>query len=90
MGIVWKEIDGYIVSRSRDPLLENNLKLKDEELKIIKRTCHYKGIENRIVNPKSISLKNLMGNFEETSREWTDGVLTHQIRIASLDNTEKK
>jgi dynein heavy chain len=66
------------------------LKLKDEELKILKKTCFHKGIDNRILNPKSVSIKNLMGNFEETSREWFDGILTNQMRLAALDKSSRK
>ena len=31
-----------------------------------------------------------MGHFDETSREWTDGVMTHAIRKSSLDLSGKR
>ena len=45
---------------------------------------------NFTMNPKSITMRELMGHFDETSREWTDGVLTHGIRRASLDSSGKR
>ena len=53
-------------------------------------TCNYKGITNFVLNPKSISMRELMGHFDETSREWTDGVMTHAIRKSSLDLSGKR
>ena len=90
MGVIWRDYDGQIVPKVKDQLLENMLKLKDEELKILKKTCFNKGIDNRILNPKSVSIKKLMGNFEETSREWYDGILTNQMRLAALDKSNRK
>lgn len=90
MDVIWRDYDGQIVPKIKDQLLENMLKLKDEELKILKKTCFNKGIDNRILNPKSVSIKKLMGNFEETSREWYDGILTNQMRLAALDKSNRK
>ena len=50
----------------------------------------YKGVINFTLNPKSVSMNQLMGQFDETSREWTDGVLSHGIRQATMDTTGRR
>lgn len=52
-------------------------------------TCKFKGVSNFTINPKSVSMAQLMGYFDETSREWTDGVLSHGIRSAANDTTSR-
>ena len=42
--------------------------------------CEHKKVRNNRFSPKSITMQQLMGSFDETSREWTDGVLSHFIR----------
>ena len=42
------------------------------------------------LNPKSVTMKQLMGFFDETSREWTDGLMSHAIRQSSKDATGKR
>ena len=64
--------------------------MTDEESKLILGTCRYKGIQNIILNPKSITPSQLMGFFDDTSREWTDGILTYAIRKAASDITGKR
>jgi dynein heavy chain, axonemal len=87
LGIAIKEEDGVIMPKYLDVRNETLLKLKEEEVKLIKRRCTYNGIDNRIVNPKAISIKHLMGHFDETSREWTDGLLTYYFRQACADKS---
>ena len=47
-------------------------------------------MSNYSLNPKSVNMSQLMGFFDDTSREWTDGVLTNAIRQASQDETGKQ
>jgi hypothetical protein len=51
------------------------LRIKDEEVRLIKKTCKYKGIENQVINPKAISIHSLMGGFD-FNQDWKDGVFT--------------
>ena len=79
-----------VVSAEPDPLLEAKLKMTGEEIQLLLDTCTYKGVQNFILNPKSINMRELMGHFDETSREWTDGILTHGIRRSSIDSTGRR
>ena len=79
-----------VVSAEADPLIETKLRMSADEHQLLLNTCNYKGIINFSMNPKSITMRELMGHFDETSREWTDGVLTHGIRRASLDSSGKR
>ena len=79
-----------MVSAEADPMIETRLRINIEESQLLLNTCIYKGVNNFTLNPKSINMRELMGFFDETSREWTDGVLTHGIRRASLDDSGKR
>ena len=67
-----------------------NFALTPHEEQLILNTCIYKGISNYTLNPKSINMAQLMGFFDETSREWTDGVLSHAIRQGCKEVTGKR
>lgn len=40
-------------------------------------------VERVIINPKSITLEQLYGHDDDTSHDWTDGILSNYIRIFS-------
>ena len=42
------------------------------------------------INPKAVTIDQLMGRYDETSREWADGLLSHAIRSASNDTSGKE
>ena len=79
-----------VVCAEPDPMLDAKLRLSGEELQLLLNTCTYKGIQNFTLNPKSLSMRELMGHFDETSREWTDGVMTHALRRSSLDASGRR
>ena len=88
--VVKKDGQEDVVPIEPDPAIETRFKLTPEEYQMILDTCKYKGVNNIILNPKSINNRQLMGFFDETSREWTDGILTYAIRKAAADNSGKR
>ena len=47
-------------------------------------------MNNYVINPKAVTIYELMGRFDETSREWADGLLSHAIRAASAESSGKE
>lgn len=41
------------------------------------------------VNPKSLSLGELYGEFDANTAEWTDGILSYAVRNFIFHNTER-
>lgn len=78
---------GQIHPLNYDPVLESRLKITAEENQLIMNVCEFKGVHDVTIIPKAVTLSQLMGKFDETSREWTDGLLSHSIRHASNDVT---
>ena len=66
------------------------MKIKLEEQALIFAVCKFKGIKNFTIVPKAVTVEQLMGRFDETSREWTDGLLSHALRSASKETTGKE
>ena len=58
----------------------DEIKLTADDLKIIKAKCKNEGVETFYINPKSITIDQLMGNFDETSHDWVDGILAYLMR----------
>jgi len=51
----------------------------------------FKTTELVILNPKSITMEELFGNFDNISQEWTDGLASKFIRdFSSIDTPDKK
>lgn len=73
-------VNGELKTVLNDPLLQSKIMLLPEETQLVTDICTFKGIENYIINPKAVTIHELMGNFDETSREWVDGLLANAIR----------
>lgn len=68
----------------------DEIKLTPDDLKIIKAKCKNEGVETFYINPKSITIDQLMGNFDETSHDWVDGILAYLMRECSIDTSNKR
>ena len=79
-----------LVAKNCEPDVEFKFLMTEDERRLVRSTCIFKGLSNYSLNPKSITMPQLMGFFDETSREWTDGVLSNAIRIASHDSSERR
>ena len=91
MGIAVINAKGEIVPKdSSDPRLAQNLQITEKEQEIVLKTCNYKGVQNFNINPKVGAMSHLIGYFDDTSREWTDGVIANSIRQCSNDTSGKR
>lgn len=58
----------------------DDIKLTPDDIKIIRAKCKNEGVETFYINPKSLTIGQLMGNFDETSHDWHDGILAYLMR----------
>lgn len=49
---------------------------------------HYKKVEEKVINPKSVSMGELYGEIDVLTQEWTDGLLSSVMR--ECNNDEEK
>ena len=58
--------------------------LKDSMLALIKDNPNnegpYKKVEERVINPKSVTMGELYGEIDVLTQEWTDGLLSSVMR----------
>ena len=80
LGIQVRQYKNEVIPRDPDPNVEVAFAMTEKERQLVVDTCEFKGIANFSLNPKSVTMSQLMGFFDETSREWTDGVISYAIR----------
>jgi dynein heavy chain, axonemal len=57
-----------------------SLKEVHNQMKEREEKEEYIGVEMQILNPKSIAMSELYGNFSHITHEWTDGLASSIIR----------
>eukprot|EP00736_Rhodelphis_marinus_P004047 Rmarinus@m.11564 len=60
------------------------------EEKVENLQAPYEEVQRRILNPKSITMGELYGEFNEVSHEWTDGLVSSLVRQFVADESPKK
>lgn len=48
----------------------------------------FRCVDTYILNPKSVTMDELYGNYDPVSKEWTDGIMSAQMRTACMSETE--
>jgi hypothetical protein len=64
--------------------------LSETELEDIRSTLAIKGVLVRRINPKAISQDELFGKLEKLSNEFKEGIFTHEFRLLSEIEDDKK
>ena len=67
-----------------------SMELTQEEIKMIKSQCKNKGVATFTMNPKCLSLNQLMGFHDEISKDWHDGIMAHAMRVCAQDTSERR
>lgn len=67
----------------------SNYKVLQRALSDLNNKGFYK-VFSHIMNPKSIMLGQLYGQFNEVSREWNDGILAYTVREACKDQSSDR
>lgn len=56
LGIQTRVVKDRVVPKDQDPLVEYHFNVTEEEKQIILNTCHFKGVSNFSLNPKSVTM----------------------------------
>jgi hypothetical protein len=66
------------------------MELSFDEIKHIRSQSKNKGVATFTINPKVLTVGQLMGYHDEISRDWNDGIMAHAMRICSKDTSERR
>jgi dynein heavy chain len=68
-----------------------NIRVLQKAFSHLAGTGTFANVQTFLLNPKSVTMGQLYGNFDENTHEWADGVLATLIRVAAADeSTDKK
>ncbi|EGR27865.1 hypothetical protein IMG5_187090 [Ichthyophthirius multifiliis] len=67
----------------------SNYKVLQAAMSELQNEGYFK-VNTHILNPKSINMGQLYGQFNEQTREWTDGILAYRVRECCRDQSTEK
>lgn len=68
----------------------SNIRILKDAFSRLAGTGNFANVQTFILNPKSVTMGQLYGNFDENTHEWADGVLATLIRVAASDESSDK
>eukprot|EP00698_Gefionella_okellyi_P007650 TRINITY_DN186_c0_g3_i1.p1 TRINITY_DN186_c0_g3~~TRINITY_DN186_c0_g3_i1.p1 ORF type:complete len:2618 (+),score=811.11 TRINITY_DN186_c0_g3_i1:164-8017(+) len=68
----------------------STLKVLAEAMTRLRGVEEFQKTDYYILNPKSITMGQLYGNFDENTHEWSDGIAATLVRVCAQDTTEDK
>lgn len=60
-----------------------NIELSLDEVRSIKAQCRNKGVATFTINPKCLTIDQLMGYHDNISKDWTDGIMANAMRVCA-------
>ncbi|CDW77756.1 dynein heavy chain axonemal [Stylonychia lemnae] len=79
-------------SRAQNILAEvyKKTKLTQKEIDYLAKDLKIQGVQTQIINPKSMEMNELFGQFEEETHSWNEGIFTKLFREYANEHHNKK